>query len=119
LAKKTLGPRTVTASLDQTGNNAGNFTAVFDPKTVGINWTQYEVYKIVVATPSTTTVSSWTIFIGINQYDGFQSAGTATWSDTTPMRVDSGESLYFYFKSQVAAKITIWTQVDLDIGKQT
>ena len=120
MSKKTLGPRRVVAAPDQTGNNPGKFTAVFDPNTVNVKWTQYEVYKQVVTNATASGVVGWRIFIGINQYEGYQSQGTATWSDAQPMVVDSGETVYFYFDlatTGVPPIVTLWIQVDLDIAR--
>lgn len=119
--KYPLGPRRVVAKADTTGNNAGNYTAVFDPNTVNINYTLWEVYKMVVTIPTADGIGGWQIFIGINQYEGYQSSGNATWSDPQPMVVDSGETVYFYFNiptSKSAPTVILWTQVDLDIAKQ-
>lgn len=121
MSKKTLGPRRVVASADKTGNNAGNYTAVFDPDTMSVKWTQYEVYKMVVNNPKSNGVVTWTVYIGINQYEGFESSGQATWSDPQPMVVDSGENVYFYFDNAVATSaaptVTLWIEVDLDTAK--
>jgi hypothetical protein len=120
LSKKTLGPRRLVATADTTGNNAGKYTCVFTPAVMSVKWTQYEVYKMVVNIPTANGVVGWKIFIGIHQYEGFQSLGQATWSDSQSMVIDSGENLYFYFDNLVATAaptVTLWIQVDMDIAR--
>lgn len=87
---------------------------------MSVKWTQYEVYKMVVNIPTANGVVGWKIFIGIHQYEGFQSLGQATWSDSQSMVIDSGENLYFYFDNLVATAaptVTLWIQVDMDIAR--
>lgn len=108
------------AVADTTGNNAGNYTATFDPNLINVKWTKFEVYKMIVVNAKASGLVGWNIFIGIHQYEGFQSQGTATWSDPTPMPVDSGENIYFYFdlaQTGVAPIVTLWIQVDRDVAR--
>lgn len=94
---------------------------MFDPNTINVKWTQFEIYKMVVSIPTANGVVGWQIFIGIHQYEGFQSLGNATWSDPQPMVVDSGENIYFYFTnaapSTAAPTVTLWVQVNEDIAR--
>ena len=119
-----VGSRTVTALLDPTGNNTGNYTAVFDPAAVSVNWTQFEVYKIVVVIPILVGLVGWTVYNGLHIWDAFQSSGFASY-EGTPMVVDSGETVFFYFDESIQNSptnnpppiVTMWLQVDLDIAK--
>jgi hypothetical protein len=43
-----LGSRVVTASLDQTGLNTGNYTAAFTPAALNVNVPYFEIYHMVV-----------------------------------------------------------------------
>ena len=95
---------------------------MFDPATVAIHWSIYEVYKIVVdLTNAGSSVISWTVFIGQQPYEGFEASNIATWSDFQPMRVDGGETVYFYFNQSTAGtsppRVTMWCQVDTDIAR--
>lgn len=116
MAKISQGPRTVTAVADTTGRNTGLWTASFDPSVIGIHYTQYEVYKMVVRLNASAGVVSWTIWNGAHPYEGFQASVIATWADPTPMPVDSGETLYFFFNEPSSdgtpPMVTIWCQVD-------
>lgn len=117
-----MGSRRVVAAPDTTGNNAGNWTVSFDPATMALHWTQYEVYKMVVSLNSAAGVVAWTVYIGINAYEGFQASTIATWSDPQPMIVQSGESIYFYFNElssdNTPPVVTIWIQVDEDYARR-
>lgn len=121
MSKAYQGPRRAVAAVDQTGNNAGNWTAQFTPADMAIHWTMYEVYKMIVNIADSAGVVNFTVFIGQHQYEGFQTSGTASWSDAQPMRVDGGETLYFYFTEPSSdgtpPSVTIWTQVDTDVAR--
>jgi len=109
-----VGPRTVIASIDNTGNNPTNWTAVFDPAVMAIRWNVYEVYKIIVDIPDNVGFTHWVIYIGPYRYEGAAAAKILTWSDFQPMRVDSGESVYFYFDTSNGSPptCTMWCQVN-------
>lgn len=106
----------MTAGVDNSGVNTGNWTAIFDKAVVGINYNTYEVYKMVVELNPSAGVVSWTIHIGQRAYEGYQSSVIATWSDPNPMVVDSGETVYFYFSEPTSdgtpPVVTLWCQVD-------
>jgi len=124
----TIGSRNATAVLDPSGNNTGNYTAVFDPASVAVGWTQYEVYQIVVQVPLLMGLVGWTVYNGLHVWDAFQSSGFATWeaAGETPLTVDSGETVWFYFDEMVMNSpnnnppplVTMWLQVNLDIAKR-
>jgi hypothetical protein len=92
---------------------------------MSVGWTQYEVYHIVVSIPPLMGLVGWTVYNGLHQFDAYQSSGFASWSDPQPMRVDSGETVFFYFEEMVLNSpqnnappiVTMWLQVDLDIAK--
>lgn len=115
------GPRTLTAKADNTGNNTGNWTVAFTPADIAIHWTIYEIYKMVVNIAEAAGVVAFTVFIGQHQYEGFQTSGVASWSDAQPMRVDGGETLYFYFTEPstdgTPPSVTLWCQVDTDVAR--
>lgn len=123
MVKQPIGPRHLTAVIDSTGNNAGNWTISFDPATMAMHWSMYEVYKIVVNVNQSAGVVPFTVYIGQRQYEAFQTSVVASWSDTVPMIVDGGETLYFYFTEPATdgtpPSVTIWCQVDRDLAKRT
>lgn len=117
-----MGSRRVVAQADTTGNNTGFWTVDFDPATMALHWTQYEVYKMVVTLAQTAGEVAWTVYIGTNVYEGYQASIVATWSDPQPMIVPNGETIYFYFDEPSSdgtpPVVTIWIQVDEDYARR-
>lgn len=120
--KLPIGKRRVVAVADTTGNNVGNWTVMFDPATMSMHWTMYEVYKIVVNVAQSAGIVPFTVFIGQGQYEAYQTSVVASWSDPQPMIVDGGETLYFYFTEPTSdgtpPNVTIWCQVDLELAQR-
>lgn len=106
---------------DATGNNTGNWTAVFDSVAVNIPWTKYEIHRINVRLMAP-GIFGWDVFTDLYSWEGFQSSKSATWADSDPQSIDSGSVVYFYFNQPTgltpAPIVTIWVQVDPDLAKQ-
>lgn len=104
-----LGPAFAIGTPDKTGFNAGNWTVVFDPPTLNISAPNFECYHIIITGP---IGSSFTIFIGPNQYDNVQRGDNNSWDPHQPMKLQQGQTVYFYWNTGAGAAptVTMWFQ---------
>lgn len=109
-----LGPRKVVGSADQTGNNLGNWTVVFDPGVQSVNVPYFEVYKMLInGAPN----STFDVFIGANQWELNQRGDINTWNGA--QQLTPGTQLYFYWSDPVTddnpPTVIIWLRYDTGI----
>ena len=104
-----LGPAMATGALDKTGFNPGNWTVVFDPPTIGISAATFECYHIVITGPAG---SSFSIYIGPQFWDNVQRGDTNSWDPNQAMKLQSGQTVYFYWNTGAAPapQVTMWFQ---------
>ena len=112
-----LGARgPVTGVADQTGNNKGNWTVVFDPATLNCNVPYNEVCHIVI---SGAAGSSFTIFIDLAQWDFVQNGFINSWDPAVPLPLKPGQFLYFYWSDPITdnnpPQVELWLRYDQDI----
>lgn len=55
----TLGSRTATGAIDQSGHNPGNWTVAFTPDVLNVNVNPFEIYKISVNGAPGSSFSIW------------------------------------------------------------
>lgn len=119
--KRFLGVRTVTAVNDPTGNNSGNWTAVFDPQTLDTQL-MVEAFKIVITTQTAQFNVQFTVNINQALWDfsflpGGQTVGGNTWNGEMPIR--PGQFVYFYFQEQsgdgTPPTVAMWLRYDPDL----
>lgn len=95
---KTLGPRTAKGAADQTGNNSGNWTVVFDPATLNVNVAEFEVYHMVVlGAPG----STFNVYVDSHQWDTNVFGTQNSWDPSQPLIMRPGETLYFYYSDPI------------------
>ena len=120
-----LGPRTVTASADGTGLNAGNLTNSFTPAVLGLHVAFAEIYHIAITGVPAGAVA--TIVIN-NQTWGFTAPGLAASSAAgagteavypSGMLITPGDEIDFLWSSASSItplpEVTIWLRYDIDI----
>jgi len=103
-----LGPRMLIGTVDETGNNAGNWTVAFTPDVFAIN-VPFEVYHIIVnGAPG----STFTVFVENNQWDNVQVGDINSWDPSQVLGMRPGQSLYFYYSDAVTdltpPTVTVW-----------
>ena len=106
----TRGPRTLTASADQTGRNPGNLTTSFTGATFNINVPTFEIYQMIV---SSVPVGGYASIYLNNQPHGFVYPNLgAEWNPAQPMILTPTDQLDFLWSiaSNVtpAPIVTIW-----------
>jgi hypothetical protein len=101
-----LGYRPVNAVKDVTGNNTGNYSAVFTPDVIGANVPYFELYHFYVTAPMSTGGNQPTVQVGLNQglWDYNLVASGNGWDPAQPMLMTPGDTLAFYFN--IAATVT-------------
>ena len=111
-----LGSRVLTGKADQTGNNKGNWTVVFDPPSLNVNVPYFEVCHIVIMGAAG---SSFSVAIDLNQWDTNQNGFLNSWDPAVPMPLRPGQYLYFYWSDPstdgTPPTVTIWLRYDQDI----
>lgn len=80
--------------------NAGNWTVGFTSADIGISLPRFECYRIVIkgGPPG----STFDIYIGNRLYDSVAPGDTNSWDPNNPMKLQAGDSVYFYWNSSAA-----------------
>ena len=113
-----LGYRPATAAADVTGNNDGNWTALFDQGSISNNVPYFELYHFYVSSPFLASGQQPTIQVALNQglWDYNQQGAGNGWDPSQPMLLTPGDTLYFYFNLPVditpAPVVTAWFRYD-------
>ena len=111
----------VTATVDTTGQNTGNWTNAF---TVAVlpDMNTYEVYHMTV---SAAQVLGSAMIKLRNQLFSTVTAdldGTNEWDPSQTMKVNAGDEIFFYWNyaaSGTAPVVTLWLQYDADLPQNT
>lgn len=96
-----LGYADKTATIALPGQlNAGNWTAAFTSNDIGISLPRFECYRIVIkgGPPG----SKFDIYIGNRLYDSVDPGDTNSWDPNNPMKLQAGDSIYFYWNTNTA-----------------
>lgn len=113
-----LGPRgPVVGAADTTSYNPGNWTVALDPSILNVS-TQiryFEVYKMIVHGAAGTTFD---VRVDFNLWDtavyGFQNS----WDPIQPLRMQTGQTLYFLYSDPVSdanpPSVTVWLRYNTD-----
>lgn len=113
MAYVTLGPRPVVAKADSTGQNTGNYTAVFDQTVMSINVPEFELYHMFITAP-TLTGQSTTAQIKLNQafWDATLIGQLNSWDPSQPMILTPGDTISILFNvpttNATAPTVTCW-----------
>lgn len=85
----------VIAPVGQT--NAGNWTCTFQAADIGISLPEFECYRIVITNGPPN--STFTVYIGNRLFDSVNPGDTNSWDPNNPMKLQSGDAIYFYWDS--------------------
>lgn len=111
-----LGPRTVKGAADQTGNNSGNWTVVFDQSVLNTRMPYIEVYHVIIH-GALGSKMDW--FVEQNIWESTVAADDNSWDPTQPLQLRAGQNMYMYWSDPVTDNTpptaTIWLRYDQDI----
>lgn len=115
---QTLGCRVITATMDQTGRNTGNWTAQCTDQAINVNVDPYQVYHIYLAT---TQLLQWTtqgqaiagqfqVWINGNPWDNVPYSANNSWDPAQPMILHPGDEIDFFFSFGTGSPpiVTLW-----------
>jgi hypothetical protein len=112
-----LGSRTVTAALDTTGLNAGNYTNAFTPAVINTNVPYTEVYHMVAT--SVPGGAQATIYIN-NKFYGFCYPNVGSeWNPAQPILLNPADEIDFCWSiaaSGTAPMVTAYLRYDPSIN---
>ena len=98
-----LGARPVTAALDQTGQNPGNWTAVFDPHQIQITAPVFELYHLYLTAPTLPGKSTTAkVIIDLMPWDITLIGQGNSWDPSQPALMTPGNTLYILFNVPVS-----------------
>ena len=109
----TLGYRgPVTAALDTTGWNPGNFTNLFDANVLNANIPHYEIYSITVT--SLKVVATVTVYVNGQVRSTAKLLGNAEWDANQPILLTDGDNVAvgWDFSTGTKPQVTIWLRYD-------
>jgi hypothetical protein len=112
-----LGPtQLLTATKDQTGRNAGNWTLTADPQDLNCKVALAEVYQCTINGPVGTTFQ-WcrNSRVWNNVVQGWNN----TYDPVNPMFLRPGDTLFFFWRATVnllpVPSAVLWLRYDLDL----
>jgi hypothetical protein len=109
-----MGSRSLTGELDQTGQNPGNWSVVFDAKAFNVGTPYFEVYKIIV---SGAPNSTFDVYIGANQWEVNQRGDTNVWNGV--QQLTPGTELRFFWSDSATdgnpPMVALWLRYDTGI----
>jgi hypothetical protein len=104
-----LGSRTASTALDQTGFNPGNVTSAFTPTILGIPQLQFEVYHMVVTNVPSGSMGN--IYIGSREWGfTFPNSGTE-WDPSQPMLLGVGQEMDVMWNISATTSSSSWPMV--------
>lgn len=113
-----LGSRLVTAALDQTGLNPGNYTTAFTPAVLNIHVPYYELYKMIVQTVP--LGFSATCVIDTKQFSFTLPLSGSEWDPSQPMLMIPSNELDLLWNIPVPNALipvcTAWFRFDASIS---
>jgi hypothetical protein len=120
LTYQTLGGRPVTATLDETGRNPGNWTAQITESDFNANVDPYEVYHIYIATTqmlqfsATPITGQFQVWINGLPWDNVPYSANNSWDPSQPMILHPGDEVDFFFSfgTGQAPIVTVWLRYD-------
>jgi hypothetical protein len=116
---QTLGSRQAAGAKDTTGRNPGNWTVTFDPNTLNVQVTEFEVYKIIVTKAAAT--ATFDVFVDSKQWDTSVYGTNNSWDPTQPLIMRYGETLYFFYSSASTdgskPQVTIWLRHEVSLSQ--
>jgi hypothetical protein len=117
----TLGSRgPVTGTPDTSGKNPGNWTIAFDPDTINVNISQFEVYKMVVKSAAA-GVPTFDVYVDTFQWDTGIYGTRNSWDPVQPLILRPGQYLYFCYSDPdtdgTPPTATIWLRYDTSFVK--
>ena len=113
-----LGPtRLLTATIDKTNRNPGNWTIVADPQILNCKVSQAEVHQIVIDGPIGSAMELWR---NQQKFNHVAQGWANNYDPVNPLYVRPGDSLFMFWLAsaavwQPAPTATIWLRYDLDL----
>ena len=111
-----LGVRKGVGAPDKTGNNAGNWTVVFDQAALAVNVSYYEVYHVVIAGAPASTMT-W--FVDNKQWETTTAGDINSWDPNQPLLMGPGQTIYFYWSDpttdNLPPTVTLWLRYDPNV----
>lgn len=109
----TLGARPVTAALDTTGQNTGNWTAMLDNSVIGAAVSQFEMYHMYIESPVNGDVQTTAqVKLNSNFWDATLIGQLNSWDPAQPMLMTPGDTIYVLFNVPIsvtpAPVVTCW-----------
>ena len=119
MAYQPLAPRTTTATLDQSGRNAGNWTNSFTGDVINQRVPIFECYHIAVqnapgAASATIYINQW-----FYSFTAPGSGGGTEWDPAQPMLLQTGYDVYVFWNaaaSGTAPVVTMWFRFDNEMS---
>ena len=108
-----LGSRgPITAALDTTGLNPGNFTNLFDDNTLNAKLPYYEIYSITVT--SLKVVATVTVYVNGQVRTTAKLLGNAEWDPNQAILMRDGDDLAigWDFSTGTKPQVTVWLRYD-------
>jgi hypothetical protein len=103
MALQTLGSRQVTATLDQTGLNTGNWTVQLTDQILNSNVDPYEIYHFFVSTvtqlqwSATPAVGQFQVWVNNVPWDNQPYSANNSWDPSQPLLLHPGDEVDFFF----------------------
>lgn len=112
-----LGPtQQVTAQLDQTHNNPGNWTVTADQGVLGNHVAQAEIYQISIDGP---IGSSFTVYRGTRRWNTVAQGWANSWDPVNPLYIRPGDTIFLYWNVPVSQKpaptAVFWLRYDTEL----
>lgn len=112
-----LGPtQLLTATLDQTRNNPGNWTIQADQKALNCYVAQAEIYQISIDGP---IGSSFTVYRNTRRWNFVLQGWANTYDPVNPLYVRPGDSVFLYWNAKITQTPTptaiFWLRFDTDL----
>lgn len=113
-----LGPtHLLTATIDQTTRNAGNWTIVANPQDLNCKVALAEVHQISIDGP---IGSAMTLCRNTRVWNQVVQGWANNYDPTNPLYIRPGDSLFFFWKAAAGVWLpvptaTIWLRYDLDL----
>lgn len=114
-----LGSRTLTAAIDTSGLNAGNYSSQFAPAQLGVNVPYFEVYSMSVT--GLAQIATITVYVNDNVRSTAKLLGNSEWDPNQPILLTPGDELIlaWNFGTGTAPNATVWLRYDPDLAGDT
>lgn len=114
-----LGPtQPLTATIDQTHRNPGNWTVVADPQTLNCKVAQAEVHQITIK--GGPIGSAMSLYRNQQAWNNIVQGWDNNYDPVNPLYIRPGDSLFLFWNAPAAVwprvpTVTIWLRYDLDL----